>query len=69
MEWVYDVTVEPTRTFISEGLVLHNTVSISKANIQATLIARTTVLAAANPKFGRFDPYGIIADQIDLPPT
>ena len=69
VEWVYDVTVEPTRTFISEGLVLHNTVSISKANIQATLIARTTVLAAANPKFGRFDPYGIIADQIDLPPT
>ena len=45
------------------------TVSISKATIQATLIARTTVLAAANPKFGRFDPYGIIADQINLPPT
>jgi len=45
------------------------TVSISKANIQATLLARTTVLAAANPKFGRFDPYGIIAEQIDLPPT
>lgn len=45
------------------------TVSISKANIQATLIARTTVLAAANPKFGRFDPYDTIANQIDLPPT
>ena len=45
------------------------TVSISKANIQATLRCETTVLAAANPKFGRFDPYGIIADQIDLPPT
>ncbi len=45
------------------------TISISKANIQATLIARTTVLAAANPKFGRFDPYGIIAEQINLPPT
>ena len=45
------------------------TVSISKANIQATLISRTTVLAAANPKFGRFDPYGIIAEQIDLPPA
>jgi replicative DNA helicase Mcm len=45
------------------------TVTISKANIQATLLARTTVLAAANPKFGRFDPYGIIADQINLPPT
>ena len=47
----------------------NQTVSISKANIQATLIARTTVLAAANPKFGRFDPYGIVADQINLPPT
>lgn len=45
------------------------TVTISKANIQATLLARTTVLAAANPKFGRFDPYDIIAKQIDLPPT
>jgi len=47
----------------------NQTVSISKANIQATLIARTTVLAAANPKFGRFDPYDIIAKQIDLPPA
>jgi len=45
------------------------TISIAKANIQATLIARTTVLAAANPKFGRFDPYGIIAEQINMPPT
>jgi len=45
------------------------TVTISKANIQATLRAETTVLAAANPKFGRFDPYGNISDQIDLPPT
>ena len=44
-------------------------VSISKANIHATLLARTTVLAAANPKFGRFDPYGIVAEQIDMPPT
>ncbi|MBR9692063.1 minichromosome maintenance protein MCM [Candidatus Woesearchaeota archaeon] len=43
------------------------TVSISKANIQATLRCETTVLAAANPKFGRFDPYDILAKQIDLP--
>ncbi|PIN70688.1 AAA family ATPase [Candidatus Woesearchaeota archaeon CG11_big_fil_rev_8_21_14_0_20_43_8] len=43
------------------------TVTISKANIQATLRSETTVLAAANPKFGRFDPYEIIAKQIDLP--
>jgi replicative DNA helicase Mcm len=45
------------------------TVTISKANIQATLRAETTVLAAANPKFGRFDPYELIAKQIDLPST
>ncbi len=44
-------------------------VSIAKANIQATLRCETSVLAAANPKFGRFDPYGLVAEQIDLPPT
>lgn len=44
-------------------------ISISKANIQATLKAETTVLAAANPKLGRFDPYQPIASQIDLPPA
>lgn len=44
------------------------TISVSKANIQATLTCKTTVLAAANPKFGRFDPYSPIVSQIDLPP-
>jgi len=44
-------------------------ISISKANIQATLRAETTVLAAANPKFGRFDPYEILVKQIELPST
>lgn len=45
------------------------TITISKANIQATLRSETTVLAAANPKFGRFDPFDTIAKQIELPPT
>ena len=45
------------------------TVTIAKANVQATLRAETTVLAAANPKLGRFDPYELIARQIELPPT
>ena len=45
------------------------TVTISKANIQATLRCETTVLAAANPKYGRFDPYSTIAEQITLPST
>jgi len=45
------------------------TITISKANIQATLRCETTVLAAANPKFGRFDPYDTVARQINLPPA
>jgi len=45
------------------------TVTVSKANVQARLRAETSVLAAANPKFGRFDPSQPIAQQIDLPPT
>jgi len=63
-----DKVGEEDRAALHEAME-NQTVSISKANIQATLVARTTVLAAANPKFGRFDPYGIIAEQIDLPPT
>jgi len=45
------------------------TVTISKANVQASLRAETSVLAAGNPKFGRFDPYQPIAQQIDIPST
>jgi replicative DNA helicase Mcm len=45
------------------------TITISKANVQATLRAETSVLAAANPKFGRFDPFQSVAQQIDLPPS
>ncbi len=44
-------------------------IPISKANIQATLISQTTILAAANPKLGRFDPYAPIASQIELEST
>ena len=45
------------------------TCSVAKANIQATLQAQTTILAAANPKFGRFDIYTPLAEQINLPET
>jgi len=53
---------------LHEGME-QQTISISKANIQATLRSETTILAAANPKLGRFDPYQPIASQIDMPPT
>ncbi|MFP4232785.1 MAG: LAGLIDADG family homing endonuclease [Candidatus Aenigmatarchaeota archaeon] len=45
------------------------TVSISKATIQATLPAETSIIGGANPKFSRFDPYRPIAEQIDIPDT
>lgn len=42
-------------------------VSINKAGIHATLHANTSVLAAANPKHGRFDLFTPILQQIDIP--
>src|SRR3989344_4835296 len=69
IKWVYDITIEPTHSFISNNMVLHNSVTISKANIHASLKAETTVLAAGNPKMGRFDPYTPIPQQIDISPA
>ncbi|MFB2623376.1 minichromosome maintenance protein MCM [Methanothermobacter marburgensis] len=56
------------RSAIHEALE-QQTISIAKAGIMATLNSRCSVLAAANPKFGRFDSYKSIAEQIDLPST
>ena len=44
-------------------------VRVNKAGINATLCSRTALLAAGNPKYGRFDEYESIAQQIDLDPT
>jgi replicative DNA helicase Mcm len=54
------------RSAIHEALE-QQTISIAKAGIMATLNSRCSVLAAANPKFGRFDQYKSIGEQIDLP--
>ena len=45
------------------------TVSIAKAGINATLKSRCSLLGAANPKYGSYDTYGSIGDQIDLEPA
>ncbi|NOZ82816.1 MAG: minichromosome maintenance protein MCM [Euryarchaeota archaeon] len=44
-------------------------VSIAKAGILATFRSRCAILAAANPKYGRFDEYRPISEQVNLPPT
>ena len=46
-------------------------ISVAKAGITATLQCRCSLLAAANPKFGRFETGGSlsITGQIDLPPA
>lgn len=45
------------------------TISIAKAGIVARFNAKTSILAAANPKFGRFDRNVYPSEQFDIPPT
>jgi replicative DNA helicase Mcm len=80
---VYDLTVGGTHNFVANGIVVHNSedrsamhqaleqqeISISKAGINATLKSRCSLLGAANPKYGRFDQYEPIGEQIDLEPA
>ncbi|MGQ3412615.1 LAGLIDADG family homing endonuclease [Natrinema sp. LN54] len=80
---VYDLTVEGTHNFVANGMVVHNSedrsamhealeqqkISVSKAGINATLKSRCSLLGAANPKYGRFDQYEPISEQIDLEPA
>ena len=41
--------------------------SIAKGGIVATLNARTSILAAANPMFGKYDPFKNITENVNLP--
>ncbi|MBD3398456.1 AAA domain-containing protein [Candidatus Micrarchaeota archaeon] len=45
------------------------TVSIAKAGIVAKFRAKTAIVAAANPKHGRFNQTKNLADQFDVPPS
>jgi replicative DNA helicase Mcm len=42
-------------------------ISVAKAGITATLKSRCALLGAANPKYGRFDDFAPIGDQINMP--
>jgi replicative DNA helicase Mcm len=67
--YAYDITVEPNHAFVGQGVILHNTVSIAKAGIVATLNARTAILAAANPTLGRYVPERSFGENVNLPVT
>ena len=44
-------------------------ISVAKAGINATLKSRCAILAAANPKLGRFDEFMPMHEQINMPPA
>ncbi len=64
----FDKMEKDDRSAIHEALE-QQTISIAKAGIVTTFKAKTAVLAAANPKMGRFDPMSPPASQFDIPPT
>lgn len=64
----FDKISDDDRAAMHEALE-SQTISVAKAGIVATFTAKAAVLAAANPRYGRFDPNAYPADQFDIPTT
>ncbi|EPT26496.1 DNA replication licensing factor, putative [Toxoplasma gondii ME49] len=61
----FDKMVDRDRVSIHEAME-QQSISISKAGIVTTLRARCSVIAAANPKFGRYIPSYTFKENVDL---
>ena len=61
-----DKMTDQDRSSLHEAMEAQR-ISVAKAGINATLQCRCSMLAAANPKYGRFDEDTSIYDQIELP--
>ena len=62
----YDKLSKHTQKSLNEPME-QLSVSSAKAGLVQTMTARTSILAAANPKYSRFNKYKTINEQIDIP--